>query len=76
MSKYETLMGVPTRGLTYAKLTDHLREAEDCANMMAHLHQTEGNDADKLLAKGWLGVGELLQRLNHQVTQLAMRNMS
>lgn len=76
MSKYETLQGIPTRGLTYSKLCDHLREAEDCANMMSHLHNTEGNDADKLLAKGWLGVGELLQRLNHQVTELAKRNMS
>lgn len=74
---YETTqLGVPTRGLTYAKLTDHLREAQDCAAMMAHLHNTEGNDMDKLLARGWLGIEELLKRMNHKVTQLAMKNMS
>ena len=71
MSKYETTMGVPTRGGTYAKLTDHLREAQDCAAMMAHLHNTEGNDVDKVLARGWLGVEELLKRLVHQITALA-----
>lgn len=76
MSKYETLQGLPTQGLTYAKLLEHLRESQDCAAMMSHLLNTESNDADKLLAKGWLGVEELLKRLATQVTKLAMRNMS
>lgn len=76
MSKYETSAGIPTRGLTYSKLCDHLREAQDCAAMMSHLHQTEGNDMDKLLARGWLGIEELLKRLNHQVGELARRNLS
>lgn len=75
MSKYETTAGIPTRGGTYAKLCDHLREAQDCAAMMAHLHNTEGNDTDKLLARGWLGVEELLKRLVHQVTKLAVNKL-
>jgi hypothetical protein len=43
--------------------------------MMAHLHNTEGNDMDKILAKGWLGIQELLKKFAHQVTQLAMNKL-
>lgn len=75
MSKYATTAGIPTRGDTFAKLLHHMRESQDCAAMMAHLHNTEANDMDKVLAHGWLGIEELLKRLAHQVTQLAMRKM-
>lgn len=72
-SKYGdvTLAGTPSRGLVFAKLCDSLREAQDSAAMLAHLHNTEGNDMDKLLARGWLGIEELLKRMVHQVTALA-----
>ena len=70
-----TSAGVPTRGYTYAKLCDSLREAQDCAAMMAHLHNTEGNDVDKVLARGWLGVEELMKRLVHQITALAANKL-
>lgn len=73
---YETQGGIPTRGLTYAKLTEHIRGAQDCAAMMSHLHNTEANDMDKLLARGWLGIEELLKMLNYKVTELAKRNLS
>lgn len=73
--KYETLAGVPTRGLTYAKLCDALHEAQDAAAMMAHLHQTEGNPTDSTLAHGWLGISELLKRMIHQVTLLAANKL-
>lgn len=75
MSKYETTAGIPTRGGTFAKLIDHIREAQDCAAMLSHLHNTEDNEMDKLMARGWLGVEELLKRLAHDVTELAKRNM-
>jgi hypothetical protein len=68
-------MAVPTRGETYSKLLHHIREAQDQAAMMAHLHNTEGNDMDKILAKGWLGIQELLKKFAHQVTQLAMNKL-
>lgn len=67
--------GTPSRGLVYSKLCELLREAQDCACLMAHLHQTEGNDADKLLAKGWLGIAELLDRLTAQITKLAANKL-
>jgi len=76
MSKYETIGGVVTRGEAYSKLMHHLREAQDQAAVLAHLHNTEGNNMDKLLSKGWLGISELLKRMAHQVTQLAMKRMN
>jgi hypothetical protein len=69
---YETQAGLPTKGLTYSKMLEHLREAQDCAAMMAHLYRA--ND-DKLVAQGWLGVEELLKRLCHQITEMAKRGL-
>lgn len=70
-----TIGGIATRGETFSKLLHHIREAQELAAVMAHLHNTEGNDMDKLLAKGWLGISELFARLAHQVTTLAMGKM-
>ena len=75
MSKYSTTAGVPTRGDCFAKLIHHLREAQDQAAMMAHLTNTEGGQMDRLLAKGWLGIEELLKRMVHQVTNLARNKL-
>lgn len=69
---YQTTAGRPDRGVTYAKLMDHLREAQECAAMLSHLHNTEGNDRDKLIAKGWLAVAEMFRKVQFQVTHLAM----
>jgi len=73
--KYETIGGQVTRGETYAKLMDHLREAQECACVLSHLHNTEGNDMDKLLAKGWLGVAEMFRVTQLKITQMAMKRM-
>lgn len=70
-----TIGGVVTRGEVYMKLLDHLRQSQDLCATMAHLHNTEGNDMDKLLAKGWLGITELFKRMEHQVTSLAMNKL-
>lgn len=70
-----TTGGRPSRGLVYSKLTEALREAQDCAAMMAHLHNTEGHDADKLAARGWLGIEELLKLLIHRITALAANKL-
>lgn len=75
MSKYETIGGVVTRGETYAKIIDLLDQLMDQLAVMAHLHNTEGNDMDKLLAKGWLGIVELMKRMKYQITQLATRGL-
>ena len=73
--KYETFAGHVTRGETYAKILDLLDQLTDQCAVMAHLHNTESNDADKLLAKGWLGIVELMQRARHVITNLAARRL-
>lgn len=71
MSKYSTFGGVPTRAEAYTKLIHHLSEAADQAAVLSHLHNTEESELDKLMAKGWLGVHELVMRLRTQITKLA-----
>lgn len=71
MSKYSTFGGVPTRGEAYAKLMHHLREAADQAAVLSHLHNTEDSHMDKLVARGWLGIHELLMRMIAQITKMA-----
>jgi hypothetical protein len=68
-------MSIPTRGETYAKLMEHLRYAQEDAAMMAHLLNTESGPMDTLLAKGWLGISELLKMMQHKVTALAQGNL-
>ena len=71
MKSYPTIAGLPERGVVYAQMMDHLREAQECAALLAHLHNTESNDRDKLIAKGWLLIAELFRRIQHQVTEMA-----
>jgi len=70
--KYSTVGGNFTRGEAYSQLMFHLREAADFAAMLSHLHNTEDNHMDQLVAKGWLGIHELLLRMIAQITKLAM----
>lgn len=72
---YETIGGQVTRGETFAKLIDLMKQVRTQCAVMSHLHNTEGNDADKLLARGWLGIEELMHRVEHQMTQLAMNKL-
>jgi hypothetical protein len=72
MPKYETIGGQVTRGETYAKIDHHLAEVEDLCAVMAHLHNTEGNHMDQLLAKGWLGTSGMFKKIRSQVQALAM----
>ena len=71
----ETVGGIATRGETFSKLLHHLDEARECASVMAHLHNTEGNDVDKFFARCWLDIAELLLRFRHQVTEMAKRGL-
>ena len=75
MSRLPTIGGVVTRGEVYAKLLYHVDEILDLTATMAHLHNTEGNDMDKLLARGWLGQHELFQRMRKQFTLLAQNKL-
>lgn len=68
-AKLELLGGVPDTALTYKKLVDHLREAQDCAAVLGHLHGPN----DQLHGQGWLAVSEQLGNMTSIIAQLAAR---
>ena len=67
-------MSIPTKGEEFAKLIEYLRKAQECCAMIAHLH-AEADQVDRLLAKGWLGVEEMLKMIVHHITKLATRKL-
>lgn len=71
---YETTAGMPTKGDEFAKLIEKLREAQECAAMLAHLN----NDSTKgrQLAIGWLAVEQQLKLAQQAVTVLATRGLN
>lgn len=69
-------MSVPSRGEVFSKLIEHMREAQSCSAMMAHLHNTEGNDADKQLARGWLIIEDLIKKMIHKLTLLGQGRLN
>ena len=71
MSKYSTVGGVVTRSEAYTKLMHHLDEAADQAAVLSHLHSTEIGQMDALIAKGWLGVHQMLLLVRDQVRKYA-----
>ena len=72
MSYIETRGGQPSRADTYAKLLHHLREAQNQAALMAHLHNTESSEHDKAATRGWLFIEDLIGKMCTQITTLAM----
>lgn len=64
-------MPTPTRGEVFDKLLHHMREAQSCMAIMAHLHNTEGNPVDASLARGWLLMEELCRKMIAKLTLLA-----
>lgn len=73
---YETIGGQVTRSITYAKLIELLKDAQECSAVMAHLHNTEGNLADTALANGWLLIAENLRRMQFVVTKMAQGRLN
>lgn len=72
MKHYETKAGYVTRADTMAKLTELMREAEDCCYVIAHLHRTETGHKDEGIATGWRAVGQLLARARDVMISLGM----
>lgn len=76
MSSYiQTKGGVPTRGEAYAALIHHLREAENQAYVLSHLHNTEDGAVDKQFAKLWQIAGDQIKQMVEKLTILAMGNL-
>lgn len=65
--KYETIAGQASESETFSRLLEHLRLACECAYTIGHLRKA--ND-DTLIGTGFLGIGQLLERMVGQVTTL------
>lgn len=72
--KEPNTMAIPTKGETFAKLTEHLRLAQEDAAMMAHLIN-EGDTRSRNVAIGWLHVENQLKLTVHAVTALATKGL-
>jgi hypothetical protein len=69
----EAGMTIPTEGETYSKLMEHLRQAQECAAMMAHLHNANDH---REAAKSWLVVSENFRKMQRTLTELATRKLN
>ena len=68
-ANYETSGGQASESVTYSRLCEHLRLAAECCYVLGHLRRA--ND-DEVIGSGFLGIGQLLERMVKQVTKLAM----
>lgn len=68
--KYETVGGQASEAVTYSRLIEHLRLAAECCYTLGHLRKA--ND-DHLIGSGFLGIGQLLEKVCTNVTNLAMK---
>jgi hypothetical protein len=60
-------MSLPTESEEFSKLTEHLRKGAEAAYMLGHLCA----DENETKSHGWLGIGQLLERMVTQVVRLA-----
>jgi len=63
------IMNVPTESEKFSELVEHLRKAAEAAYMIGHLRR----DSDEQSSHGFLGIGQLLERIVIQVTALATK---
>lgn len=72
MHHYETIAGLPTQGINFAKMLDLLRELQECTALQGHLVEAQGTtQRDKTLALGWLTISENLKMMERFVVQMA-----
>lgn len=67
-SRYETSGGQASEAMTYSRLVEHLRLASECCYTLGHLRKANGDD---LIGTGFLGIGQLLEKMVDRVTDLA-----
>lgn len=70
---YSTIGGMATKDEAYRKLMFHLDEARNQCLVIGHFYRTEDDNMSRLIAKGWFGVEEMLQMMQAQVREIAMR---
>lgn len=65
-------MTVPTQGEEYTKFLEYIRKAQESAYTLGHLAKSMSSSRkDQAIGDGWISVGELLKRMQYQVTELA-----
>jgi hypothetical protein len=69
-AKYETEAGQASESATYGVMLEHLRLAAENAYTLGHLRKANG---DELIGTGFIGIGQLLEKVCTLVTKLAMR---
>lgn len=69
-------MALPTQAEEYAKLMEYLRKAQESCAMIAHLHNSQSGPMSSTLASGWLGMSELMKRMQYQITELAKSKLN
>lgn len=62
-------MSLPSEAEKFSELVEHLRKGSEAAYILGHLCA----DSDKLKSHGWLGIGQLMEKMVTQVTRLATR---
>lgn len=65
---YETKGGQADEAMTYSRLIEHLRLAEECLYVLGHLRKANG---DEVIGSGFLGLGQMIHRMVGQITKLA-----
>lgn len=71
--RYETVGGQASEAITYSRLIEHLKLAAEAAMVLGHLRKA--NDSDPIIGTGFLGIGQLLEKVCEQVTQLATKGI-
>lgn len=69
---YSTIGGIATKDEAYRLLMHHISEARNQCLVISHLLRTEDDNRSRLLAKGWVGVEEMLTMMQEQIRQIAM----
>lgn len=74
--RWETVAGLPTLGLMYEQMLEHLRQMQENAAMCAHLTKTEDGIKDVAISNGWLLIAEQMRRIEIVVTNLAQGRLN
>lgn len=69
---YETSGGQLSESATFEQLMEHLIKAQEACLSLGHYRKMQD---DEVLGIGWLMVGEMLRKMQVQVTQLAGRRI-
>ena len=69
---YETEGGQASEAVTFSRLIEHLRLASEACYTLGHLKKSTGAE---LIGTGYLAMGQLLERMVQQATNIAIGKM-